>query len=233
MVRLRDFNPDILAFPEYFFVGSNFDSVAASCVISDEILFRLKQWSSELNCVIVGGSLVEKEGDKIFNRSYLIERGNIIGHYDKIHLFRDEGKGLVLPGTEYRVFEIESAKIGLLICADVLYPDTFRNIRGLGPNIIIIPTTSPFRFGESVENKFARDQEIFGVGADLANAILVKISASGSIIGHRLQGRSLIASPGRVEWRIEPEHEDQPALVTAVLGPDIRNPLLDIAVYRS
>ncbi|OGC89533.1 MAG: hypothetical protein A2W25_14280 [candidate division Zixibacteria bacterium RBG_16_53_22] len=230
--KLREFDPDIIAFPEYYFVGPPFINVTSSYVIHDETLERLQNWSRELGCIIVGGTLVADEGGRKFNRCYIFDRGRTVGHYDKIHLFRGEGQGLLSPGTEYRVFEIGSIRIGLLICADALFPDSFRNIRGLKPDLLFIPNTSRFREGESVETKFKRDMGIFAAGASAADTIVIKVSASGILTGRRLQGRSLIAFPGSVEWRIEPHNEDKSALALATSSGEKTNPSLDITVYR-
>ena len=228
---LRSNVPDILAFPEYYFVNSDENSVLQSLSRRDEIISRLGQWSRDLNCIIVGGSLAENDNGHNYNRSYLIDSGEVIGFYDKIHLYRNEGDGLITPGKEYKAFQAGKLKIGLMICADVLYPDSFEKMRLYRPDLIIVPTTSPYRPGETREAKFARDNEIFAGGAARANSIIIKVSASGSIIGHRLQGRSLIASPGKILWRIEPEDEDRSALVIATLSGDRQNPSLDIDVH--
>ncbi len=230
---LKDFRPDILAFPEYYFVGPQYLKVADSYMVEDNTKALLLQWSRDLDCAVVGGSMVADEGGRRFNRSYLIERGQIVGHYDKIHLFRNEGQGTLSPGFEYRVFEFGLLRLGILICADVLFPDTFRNIRGLRPDIIFVPNTSQFQPGESIEVKFRRDIDLFAKGAAAANAIIIKVSASGQIAGRPLQGRSLIAFPGRIAWRVEPENEDKSALILATLAGNVANPSLDIEVHRS
>lgn len=232
MRRLEAWRPDILAFPEYYFVGEEFSEVPHSLGQRDEIISQLQEWSASLGCIVVGGSLVENDSGALYNRCHLINKGETIGHYDKIHLFRTEGGGLVSPGTEHRVFEVDGLRIGLLICADVLYPESFVELRKLEPDLIFVPTTSPFKPNEPAEVKFARDIEIFARGAEAADAFIFKVNASGSIIGHPLQGRSLIASPGEILWRIEPENEDKPALILATLRDNKRNPSLDIEVHR-
>ena len=184
---LKESTPDIIAFPEYYFVQPQDRSPIDSSQSQDKILRQLICWSQEFNCIIIGGSLVEEGNGHYYNRSYLLNKGEIMGHYDKIHLFRNEGKGNLSPGHEHTVFTIGDLRIGIIICADVLFPDTFRNLRGLRPDIVFVPTTSPYRSGETPETKFARDNEIFALGAIFANAIIFKVSACGSIAGHRLQ----------------------------------------------
>lgn len=225
--------PDILALPEYYFVKTGDSSVVASSFRKKEIIEELKGLSSTLGCILVGGSVVEHVNGNLYNRSYLLCRGDIIGFYDKIHPYDNEGRGLIREGMEYKVFEAGGVRIGILICADVLYRASFENIRGLRPDLIFVPTTSPYRPEENRGAKFARDRRIFADGAALAGAIIFKVCASGSIAGHSLQGRSLIALPGKILWRIEPEFEDRAALTIARLGGHISDPRLDIRVYHA
>jgi len=224
--------PDILSFPEYYFVRPELENVVASISNRDVILSRIMNWSIKFDCVIVGGTIVDREGDQFRNRCYLVNRGRIIGHYDKIHLFKNEGGGLISPGKEYAVFDIGGLKIGILICADVLFSESFQGVGNLNPDLIIVPTTSPFKAGETADEKFARDETIFARGAEVSDSLIFKVSACGSIIGHKLQGRSLIAGQGKVLWRILPEEEQLPALIIADLRGDKANPSIDISVHR-
>lgn len=225
--------PDIVALPEYYFVSPDDDSVIASSFRRDEIVAVLRDLSSSLESVLVGGSLVEHIDGGLYNRCYILDAGRIAGHYDKIHPFDNEGRGLIKGGNEYKVFDVRGMKIGILICADALYPGSFGNIRGLRPDLVFIPTTSPHRPGERRREKFARDRRVFASGAAGAGCPIFKVCASGSIAGHRLQGRSLVAFPDRIVWRIEPEFEHRSALVVVRI-PDLRSPAdLDIEVYRT
>jgi predicted amidohydrolase len=229
---LNNFKPDIIAFSEYFLVSPDNTNTAETFTKRDHNFELIKSWSLEFICLVVGGSIVEQTEGLNFNRCYLIDRGRLIGFYDKVHLYRDEGGGMITPGSEYRVFQWGDLRVGLLICADVLYPESFLALKELRPDLVFIPTTSPYKQDEPPEIKFARDIEIYANGEAVANSILFKVNACGSIIGHRLQGRSLIASPGKILWRIDPADEDKPALILATLNGDEENPLLDIAVYR-
>ncbi|MEE9554474.1 MAG: carbon-nitrogen hydrolase family protein [candidate division Zixibacteria bacterium] len=229
---LREERPDILALPEYYFVGYNDNSVLASCSRRDAILKRLGEISSEMNCILIGGSVVENINGAFYNRSYMFDSGRILGHYDKIHPYDNEGRGLIKPGYEYKVFATRGIRIGIMICADVLYPDSFSNIRGLSPDLIFVPTTSPYRENESDMVKFNRDNRLYAIGAERARAAIFKVCASGQIAGHRLQARSLVATPGRVEWRNQPEFEDKSALIITRLEISDEEHSLDIQVHR-
>lgn len=227
---LRDAEPDIVSFPEYYFVKSDESSVVVSCSRKDEILSEIARISEDYKCILVGGTVVEHIDGALYNRCYLLDSGRIVGHYDKIHPYDNEGRGLIKAGFEYRVFSVRGIRIGILICADVLYPASFANIRGLSPDLIFVPTTSPYREAEGWQEKFKRDIDLFVAGASITKTLIFKTCASGRIGRHRLQGRSLIASPEKIEWRIEPECEDRSALVMADVNDISGRHRLDITV---
>ena len=232
MEVLLEKNPDIIAFPEYYFVNPDEKNIIASSFRHDMILTRLRDWSASLNCAIIGGSIVTESCGKLYNRSYFIDRGEVVGFYDKIHPYKNEGRGLIEKGTEYRVFGYRGLKIGILICADVLYSDSYSNIRGLKLDIIFVPTTSPYRENETSQVKFARDDKLFVKGAEITGSLIFKVCAPGKIGTKRFQARSLIATPSGIAWRNPPEDEDKSALIYTELTNPQNDPRLDIEVFR-
>lgn len=90
-------------------------------------------------------------------------------------------------------------------------------MRAFKPDIIFVPTTSPFRGDETVKEKYARDHDIFVRGAALSGAYIVKCCAIGYLWGGRLQGRSLIAAPWGIISRINPEDESRERILSAIL----------------
>lgn len=217
--------PDIISFPEYYFVRPEEGNVIVSGMRQESNLMKAKNWSIQFDCLIVAGTMVTESNGKLFNRCHLVNEGKVVGYYDKIHPFRNEGRGLIQKGIEYKAFDILGLRIGILICADVLYPHTFDNLKGLRPDIIIIPTTSPYRENESPKVKFVRDRKLFVRGAEITGAIIFKVCASGSIGRQRFQARSLVATPDGIAWRNPPSDEDKSILVFSNLrkrGSDTR-----------
>ncbi|UCC80081.1 MAG: carbon-nitrogen hydrolase family protein [Candidatus Zixiibacteriota bacterium] len=229
---LRAKNPDIIAFPEYYFVNPEDKNIIVSSFIHDESLERLREWSAYLKCAIIGGTIVAESRGKLYNRSYFVNRGEIIGFYDKIHPYKNEGRGLIEKGSEYKVFDFTGLKIGILICADVLYPASYSNIKGLKPHLIFVPTTSPYRENESPHVKFARDDRLFVKGAETTGSLIFKVCASGRIGARHFQARSLVATPRGIAWRNPPENEHKSALIYVNLENPLKNPRLDIEVSR-
>lgn len=95
--------------------------------------------SEELNTSIVSG-FCEKAGDKLYNSSILVSKGNIMGIYRKIHLFMNE-KDIFEPGVGgLEVYEIEGVNIGILICFDYLFPEIWRILAQKNADIIAHPS---------------------------------------------------------------------------------------------
>lgn len=204
--------PDIFCLPEYFMVSPEANSILPSAEHHDEYLLYLKALSRELDCALAGPTLLFDSGQGYFNTCYFISNEEILGRYSKVHPFKNEGRGQVLAGSEYVVVPFKGVKVGLLICADALHPESYAGIARLQPDVVIIPVTSPFREGESIEQKYKRDDELFVSGARLTQCPVVKVGSYGKIAGRRLQGRSLVATPDRIIFRVLPEDEMKEAL---------------------
>jgi predicted amidohydrolase len=154
------------------------------------------------------------------NLSTVYHRGEIIGEYQKVNpLGPEEARGII-PGKDYRVFDVNGVRIGILICADVLNPHSFVRMRELGAEVIFAPTVSPFRATDTVFDKLRRDNEIFVAGARMARAHVIKTCGVGTIFGHPLQGRSGIFAPWGVLAHVPPDGEQQKRILTEYLDID-------------
>ena len=53
-----------------------------------ESMERMAAWARELGIVLIGGSVTERAGDRLYNTSYVFDRdGSLLADYRKIHLF--------------------------------------------------------------------------------------------------------------------------------------------------
>ena len=95
---------------------------------------------------ILMGSMVEREGDRLFNTSlFLNPKGEIIGRYRKIHLFgyQSRERGLLTPGTDIAVVETPWGKMGLSTCYDLRFPEFYRKMVDLGRPFFWWPLPGP------------------------------------------------------------------------------------------
>lgn len=141
----------------------------------------MSRWAKESGIILVGGSVPEKCGDKLYNTCYVFdETGREIARHRKIHLFDVDIKGGVrfkeshsfAPGEDITVFDTRFGKMGVEICFDIRFPELTRAMAKRGAEVILCPaqfnmTTGPRHWELSVRAR-AMDNEVFFVGASAA-----------------------------------------------------------------
>ncbi len=214
--RLREQGVELACLPEYFFIPSSASSQQETLALRSEILASLEDYSLRLHGIIVGGSLVEEENGRLFAACHVFDRGRHIGLYRKMHPTDHERHVGIHPGNQPVVLEIRGLRLGLLICADALFPDSVHTLAPLKPDLIAIPTASPYRPNDTVEEKFLRDREIFQSAARITHATVLKTCGVGTLMGERLQGRSLICNSQSILARVAPDSEGEETTLTAL-----------------
>jgi predicted amidohydrolase len=209
--------PDFVILPEYFNVDPERRDTARNSGWGYERLQYCQTLSDRLRTTIIAGTAISSLAGRFYNTCYVYRRGEFIGSYYKTNPTRNERRHGIVAGNNRELFEIDGVRFSIMICADVLDPTNFTGLQSLEPDIVFIPTTSPYRPAESVRDKFSRDNTIFVAGARNAGSILVKCCAVGTLWGGRLQGRSLVAAPWGILSRISPDEEDRPRILSAVL----------------
>ena len=101
----------------------------------------LKEVAQKYYVNIIGGSFIEKRGNKYSNTCPVINReGLVVCTYEKNHLFSyygcDEGKYIV-KGDSPILVELDGVKIGLSICYDIRFPELYRAYRKAGADIMV------------------------------------------------------------------------------------------------
>lgn len=97
-------------------------------------------------CILIGGSIPERSGGKIFNTAYVFEDGRLLGRYRKIHLFDVTYDGFVhqesqtmSSGSEPLVALTSIGLIGVGICFDLRFPELFRTMEEADPFLYVFP----------------------------------------------------------------------------------------------
>lgn len=65
--------------------------------------------------------------------------GTIYAQYAKAHLYMQE-RGFFKPGDEKVIFDLKGYKIGILICADLGFPEFSRQLALAGANVFAVPS---------------------------------------------------------------------------------------------
>ncbi len=205
--QLKSFSPDFVSLPEHYPLPEHVQNIQQAAALFQQRKQYLAALSDTLSTILIGGTLTEQTSEGYYNTCYVFNRGNEAGFYRKVYPTIREQEVGVLKGSEFKIFELHGIRVGVLICADVLFEESFQELSALRCQIAFVPTASPFRPGESIEKKFERDRSIFVKGAKTMQCAIVKTCGVGTTFGHPIQGRSLIATPEGVLTRAEPHQE--------------------------
>ena len=153
----------------------------------------------KLNVYIIGGSIPERDGDKIFNTSFSFDKnGKLIGKHRKIHLFDIDIKNkinfresdYISAGNKVTILDTEYCKIGIAICYDMRFPELIRKMALEGAQVIIIPAAFNMITGPAHWHIIARtravDNQVFFITASPAR------DAGADYIAY---GHSLVCDP--------------------------------------
>lgn len=181
---------DLLVLPELANSGYHFaraeDAAAASESARDGAYTRLlTSFAAERGCTVVSG-LCERDGERIYNSAILVGPGGWIGTYRKLHLFSAE-KDLFSPGDlGLPVFDLGPVRVGLLVCFDWQFVETWRVLALQGADLICHPSNLVIP---------DRCQRAVPIHAMLNRVFVVTANRIGSERGLAFTGRSFVADP--------------------------------------
>ncbi|MBA7494779.1 Formamidase [subsurface metagenome] len=107
--------------------------------IAGPVLEKLSRVAREYKMYIIAPVLAECE-DVIRNTALIIDRkGDLAGQYHKVHCTQSERSRGVVPGDEFKVFDLDFGRIGIMICHDNSFPESARVLTLKGAEIIFWP----------------------------------------------------------------------------------------------
>lgn len=197
IAMLADLGADLVVLPEMFncpYETQGFPQYAET--EGGPTWSMLSEVAKNKKIYIVGGSIPERDGEFIYNTSYVFNREGVqIAKHRKVHLFDiniENGQyfresDTLKAGNQSTVFETEFGTIGLAICYDVRFPELARSMVDKGAKVIIYPaafnmTTGPAHW-ELLFRTRAVDNQVFTVGcAPARDYSLNYISYGNSIV---------------------------------------------------
>jgi predicted amidohydrolase len=135
--------PDIICLPETFLeLNVEFDELSQVAeLVPGPTTDMAATYAEQHNCYIIC-PLTTVHGERYMNESVLINRdGAIAGSYAKIHpvvegaAFASLEKGIT-PGSEPKVFATDFGRIGMQICFDINWPQTWAELKRRGAEIV-------------------------------------------------------------------------------------------------
>ena len=142
------YQSDFILFPEYFNAPlmeefnhmSESQAIRGLCSYTDEIRKRFVDLAISYNINIITGSMPQQREDGLYNVGFLCRRDGSYEMYEKIHVTPEEVKSWGLTGGSLiRTFDTDCAKVGVLICYDVEFPELARIMADQGMQILFVP----------------------------------------------------------------------------------------------
>jgi predicted amidohydrolase len=129
--------------PEMWSAGYDYKRLRKHAEETPRVVEMLCRKSADRELVVVG-SLPELDGDKIYNTAYVVDRGELIGSYRKLHMFSTMGEDRFLSaGDRTLVVATSTGRLGIAICYDLRFPELFRKMALEGAEIICLPAEWP------------------------------------------------------------------------------------------
>jgi 5-aminopentanamidase len=84
----------------------------------------------------------ERDGDRVFNAAQLVDRdGAVLANHRKSHLYGDVDSRVFTPGPgDLALVDLDGARVGILICYDVEFPEAVRSLALAGADLVAVPT---------------------------------------------------------------------------------------------
>jgi len=145
MDRMKDV--ELLVVPELFSTGFDYIHIAeiAEKIDSSQTLENLIDMSQNYRTGIAGSVLIKDVTQSYLNIGFIISpTQGLIYKYQKIHLWGNEKNYFTAGSHVPPPVDFESkAKIGLVICYDLRFPEVYRKLAIQGAEIIITPAAWP------------------------------------------------------------------------------------------
>lgn len=149
IVRAGDAGADLVVLPELVTSGYLFDSrdeARAVAIPPDHPI--LAEWAAAAagtGCVVVSGFCEDGRDGNLYNSAAVVSGTGVVAVYRKTHLWGRE-KLVFTPGREGPpVVEVNGARVGVLICYDLEFPEMPRSLALAGADVIVVPSNWPLR----------------------------------------------------------------------------------------
>ncbi len=167
---LKGQSADLFVLPELFATGYQFKDMEESRSLAELVpggltTSALTTIAKKTNATIIAG-LAEIEDDQVYNSAVITGPDGYIGKYRKLHLFDTEKDCFQQGNLPLKVFDIASAKVGVMICFDWRFPETARTLALMGADLIAHPSNLVLTHCPQAMITRCLENRVFAVTAD-------------------------------------------------------------------
>jgi deaminated glutathione amidase len=198
-----DDGADIAVLPELFaYYGSQRRMRELAEPLGGPITSRIAELARDRSMWVLGGSVCESDGGRVYNTSFLFDRdGETVARYRKIHLYDAELPGqrpiresaLFAAGDEVVTHDVGGLRLGMSICYDVRFPELYRGLMTSGATVLAVPSAFQAVTGAAHWETLLRARAIEEQSYVLAAAQWGPWGSPEG--GHRTYGNAMIVDP--------------------------------------
>jgi N-carbamoylputrescine amidase len=215
--RAAELGAKLIVLPELSNTGYMFQSREEAFALSEPVPDgrTVRAWSeiaSKHKLHLVAG-ICERDGAKLFNSAVLVGPGGYIGTFRKVHLWNEENLYFEPGDLGFPVFHTAIGRIGMAICYDGWFPETYRLAALQGADIVCVPTNWVPIPGQAPGREAMAN--ILAMAAAHSNSIYIACADRvGTERGQPFEGQSLIV--GHTGWPVAgPASRDKEEILVA------------------
>lgn len=187
--------------PEYFFAAFPATSTEQA-EHAASVREAMRAASADLG-IAVAGNVLERAAGGLANVAVVYEDGRVSMEQPKVHPMPREAANGVVGGPGFHAAAVAGHRAGVLVCADILYPEASRILALQGADVLLNPVMSPWR--EEDDGREARVAMYVARAYD-SGAFVVKAAG---FLEKRIAGRSLVTAPWGVLSRARDDFAEE------------------------
>lgn len=167
---LAQVKTDLVVLPELCTTGYLFADRREVRALAEEIpaghatRFFMELSRQKKTHIIAG--IAERAGNVFYNSAVITGPEGHIGTYRKVHLYAEEKKWFTPGNKGFDVYKIKSARVGVMICFDWIFPESARTLTLKGADIIAHPSNLVLPWCQSAMRVRSIENRIFIVTAN-------------------------------------------------------------------
>jgi predicted amidohydrolase len=151
MEKAAGYEPDIMCLTETFNTSyvdeqKSYEEIAEDEHVPGPVTSKVADFARSHGCYVIC-PIVTKNNGKFYNSAILLDRqGSIAGVYYKVHPVDTEtqnGEGIIPGPVRPPVFETDFGKIGMQICFDANWFESWSHMKEDGAEIVFFPSQFP------------------------------------------------------------------------------------------
>jgi N-carbamoylputrescine amidase len=196
--QAADLGARLIVLPELTNSGYVFASRAEAMALAEEPATgaTIGAWcklAAARGLTIVAG-FCERAGDTLYNSAAVIGADGVIGLFRKVHLWDAENSVFTPGDLGFPVFDLPFGRMGVCVCYDGWFPETYRACALAGADLVAVPTNW-VPMPDQPPGREVMANTLVMAGAHSNGLFVIAADRVGTERGQPFLGNSLIVGP--------------------------------------